>query len=113
MKSCKYLSLKKRNEFTSLRSDCKTFKSKYFIYNFKEREKSKEFFDSKIGITISRKFGNAVRRNYMKRVIKDIIRNNLFPKNFDIEIIVKKIKKIEFLKLQVDLKYFKNEHLSK
>lgn len=113
MKSSNYLSLKKRNEFTSLRSNCVTFKSKYFIYNFRERENSKEFFDSRIGITISKKFGNAVRRNYMKRIIKAIIRNNLFPKNFDIEIIVKQIKKIDFLKVQLDLKYFKSQHLSK
>ena len=54
---------------------------------------------------MSRKFGNAVKRNYLKRVIRSIIANNLntMPKNTKLEIIPKKqIEKKKYSELEND-----------
>ena len=45
-----------------------------------------------LGITVSKKIGKAVTRNYLKRIVRSIIRNNinLIPKGILFEVIPKK-----------------------
>ena len=82
------LKLKKRAEFISVRKNGSCKKSKFFIINFQRVPDSKNFF----GITVSKKVGNAVKRNYLKRIIRSIIRNNinLIPNGILFEVIPKK-----------------------
>ena len=54
---------------------------------------------------MSRKIGNAVKRNYLKRIIRSIVANNLnsMPKNTKLEIIPKKqIEKKKYSELEKD-----------
>lgn len=46
----------------------------------------------RLGITVTKKTGNAVRRNRMKRLIREFFRRNknLFPENHDVVIMAKK-----------------------
>lgn len=84
-----FKSLKKRTDFLKLRENCSSFKTKNFIFNFKI---DKSIPVPVVGITISNKVGNAVKRNYIKRLIKSMISNkkSTIPKSLIIEVIAKK-----------------------
>lgn len=62
-----------------------------------------------MGLTLSRKVGNAVRRNRWKRRIREIFRRNKdeFPKGYDFVVIVRKqvrdAEEPDFLSLRDDL----------
>ena len=60
--------LKKRSEFLSLRNKCKSFHGKLVIVNIK---KNPNF--TKYGLTVSKKIGNAVKRNYLKRIFRSCL----------------------------------------
>ena len=66
----KILTLKKRSEFLFIRNSGKSHYCKYFIVNYHLEETS----SIKIGLTVSKKIGNSVKRNYVKRVIRSIIK---------------------------------------
>ena len=104
----KILTLKKRSEFLFIRNSGKSHYCKYFIVNYLLEESS----SIKIGLTVSKKIGNSVKRNYVKRVIRSIIRNNIKKNSVGVslEIIPKKnLVKIKYNELEIDLiKAFKN-----
>tara|TARA_X000000950_G_C13908632_1_gene658052 strand:- start:657 stop:1070 length:414 start_codon:yes stop_codon:yes gene_type:complete len=101
-------SLKKRSEFLFIRKFGETIHSKYFIVNFLYKPNS----EIRIGLTVSRKIGNAVKRNYLKRIIRSLLKENIsiIPKYILSEIIPKKnIEKTKYIDLKTDLiKVFKN-----
>ena len=80
--------LKKRFEFLNLRNCSKTVRSNFAIYNVKKNSDNKP----KYGITVSKKIGNAVKRNYVKRILRSIIISNwkIIEKSISFEIIPKK-----------------------
>ena len=89
MNSLGFENLKKRSDFLSIRKTNISFYSKFLIINLK----SNKFTDSfRLGLTVSKKQGGAVERNYIKRVLRAIFVKNCsnVPKNFDYEIIPKK-----------------------
>ena len=84
----KFFSLKKRYEFLNIRNEGRSLSLKYLIINFYKKENKV----TKIGLTVTKKLGNAVTRNYIKRVIRASVTKNYnkIPDYFDIEIIPKK-----------------------
>jgi len=96
------LKLKKRAEFISIRKNGRFQKSKFFIVNYQYMENSENF----LGITVSKKIGKAVIRNYLKRVVRSIVRNNidLIPYGLLFEIIpTKGTEKTSYSLLERDL----------
>ena len=94
--------LKKRSEFLFIRNCGSSIKTKFFIINYFITNEN----EIKFGITISKKFGNSVRRNYVKRVIRSILSQNLYKYSSKIyfEVIPKKnIDKIRYQDLERDL----------
>ena len=94
--------LKKRAEFMSVRKNGISNRSKFFIINFQYIPNSENF----LGITVSKKVGKAVIRNYLKRIIRSIIRKNinLIPNGLLFEIIPKKgAEKTSYHLLEKDL----------
>lgn len=80
--------IKKNYEINNIINNNKNFKNKYFyIYKCKNNQKNTKF-----AICVSKKIGNAVKRNKLKRQIKDIIdkSNFLFKYPTDYVIIVRK-----------------------
>ena len=99
--------LKKRSEFINLRNKCSTFHGKFVIVNI---DKSSDL--TRYGLTVSKKIGNAVKRNYLKRIFRSIIRNNWknIKKPFSFEIIPKKkILHHTFTEIEKDLKEILNK----
>lgn len=60
-----------KSDFLRLKSGSSRFMSKYFIiYSISNSE-----VKTRMGLAISKKFGCAVKRNYIKRVLREIFRN--------------------------------------
>lgn len=77
--------IKKKEDFNRIIRNIKAFKFKYFIIY-------KEYNDDnyKFGISVSKKIGNAVVRNKIKRQVKNIIDKMDYQKNFNCIIIIRK-----------------------
>ncbi len=80
----KQYSLKSKIRFNKILNKGKKINSKYFLISYS----SSDTF--KIGISVPKKLGNAVFRNYNKRCIKNIIPNlDMYGKNFEIVLVVR------------------------
>lgn len=80
--------IKSKIEFEDLIKNGEKIGNSYFVIYYKERKKR----FSRFGISLSKHFGNAVKRNKYKRILREIIRNNQkkFKKTQDYIIIMKK-----------------------
>ena len=97
------LSIKKRSEFLDVRNSNFCIIGKHLIINYKSNKHAKTF---RIGLTVSKKIGKAVVRNYIKRIIRSAVIKNydLIPLKYDFEIIPKKnFHNIKFHSLEKDL----------
>lgn len=84
----KELRILKRPRFQELYRQGATFHNRHFVANLLETELS----TSRIGITVSKKVGDAVTRNRIKRIVREYFRKNgrQFFENRDIHIIAKR-----------------------
>ena len=99
--------LKKRSEFIGLRNKCRSLHGKFVIVNIK-----KDLNFTKYGLTVSKKIGNAVKRNYLKRIFRSIIRKNwkTIKHSISFEIIPKKkILNHSFAEIEKDIKEILNK----
>ena len=80
--------LRKRHEFVSLSRNGKSVSDRYFIMAYQPNR----IGHARIGITITRKVGNAVVRNRIKRIVREFFRMHPFlrEKSIDINVIAKK-----------------------
>ena len=78
--------IKKSEQFQKIIKNKKLFPSKFFyIYITKNEENIYHF-----GLSVGKKIGNAVRRNKVKRQLREIISENDYQKNIDCIIIVRR-----------------------
>ncbi len=68
----KSVRLRKRADYTTLAKNCK----KLVLANFIILKAETEFSFSRLGVTVSRKVGNSVCRNRIKRLIREFFRSN-------------------------------------
>ncbi|MBZ4683856.1 MAG: ribonuclease protein component [Fusobacteriaceae bacterium] len=106
--------IKKNSEFQNIYSKGKKFYSYYLLMYTLENNLNKKRF----GIVVSKKNGNAVCRNRIKRLIRESIRLNLmkFKDNYDYIIIAKKnagnnIEKLNLKIIEKDLIKIINRNL--
>jgi len=98
--------VKESKNFEKIIKNNKSFRTKYFyIYKQNHEENIYHF-----GLSVGKKIGNAVRRNKVKRQIREIISKNDYQKNFDCIIIVRReINNADFQKMQEDLNFALNK----
>ena len=84
----KYERLLKGSEFLDVSLNGKKGHTKNFVVIFKTNGKD----SSRIGITIRKRVGNSVKRNRIKRLIREFFRLNKhkIPKGYDIVVIASK-----------------------
>lgn len=99
--------IQKNNDFKQLRFKGKKISNRYLYAYYRQNE----FNNTRIAISVSRRVGNAVFRNKIKRSIRELFRNSKYKEiNNDVLLIVDpSVKKIppKLLKLEL-LKQFKN-----
>jgi len=95
--------VKKNQDFSIILNNRKKNGNKYLVIYYKENNLS----INRYGISVSKKIGNAVTRNKIKRQVKNIIdkNENLFKNNQDYIIIIRK----DF----IDLKFVDKEQIIK
>ena len=94
--------VKDSRDFEKIIKNNKSFRTRYFyIYKQNHEENIYHF-----GLSVGKKIGNAVRRNKVKRQLREIISQNHYQKNFDCIIIVRReINDADFLKIKEDLNF--------
>ena len=93
--------IRKKKDFLHLYKKGRRYKGKYFNFIYLSSDSS----FSRMAVVISKKVGNAVKRNKIKRWMRTLFRRNkdLLKNSFDIIIIAKKeILEASWLKLQED-----------
>ncbi len=100
-------SLKKNSHFQRVYKNGKSKASKNLVVYWLNNENINSV--NRYGITISKKIGNAVVRNKLKRRIKDILRrwddNNYIKPGLDIVIIARKpVVDLDYHQIKTDLK---------
>lgn len=94
--------IKETKDFERIIKNNKSFRTKYF-YIYKESHEENIYH---FGLSVGKKIGNAVRRNKVKRQLKEIISQNDYQKNFDCIIIVRReINDADFQNIKDDLNY--------
>ena len=85
--------IKKRIDFVKVSEKGKKFFTQGFILQKYKRDFSSKENTARVGFTITKKIGNAVVRNKIKRRFREIIKevlNNYLKKNYDYVIIANK-----------------------
>ncbi len=80
--------LKKRNEYRQVQVTGRRIHTPHFLIVVKPNTSD----STRLGITVTTKVGNAVQRNRIKRVVREVFRRNrhLFPPSHDVVFIAKR-----------------------
>jgi ribonuclease P protein component len=98
--------VKESKDFQKIIKNNKSFRTKYF-YIYKQNHEENIY---RFGLSVGKKIGNAVRRNKVKRQLREILSKNHYQKNFDCIIIVRReINDADFQKIQEDLNFALNK----
>ncbi|MBT6325719.1 MAG: ribonuclease P protein component [Bdellovibrionales bacterium] len=99
--------IQKNNDFKQLRFKGKKISNRYLYAYYRETD----FTNTRIAISVSRRVGNAVFRNKIKRIIRELFRNSKYKEtNNDVLLIIDPlVNKLPYNLLKLELlKQFKN-----
>ncbi|MFO7968848.1 MAG: ribonuclease P protein component [Candidatus Izemoplasmatales bacterium] len=93
--------IKSNSDIQSLMQKNQTVGNSYFIVYYSENHDNINF---RFAIAVSKKYGNAVERNLMKRRVREIIRLSEIKQNYDFFIIAKlKAKTLNFNDIKLNI----------
>lgn len=94
----RYISLTKRSDFDQVFKTGKSFVGRYLVINIVRTDND----SIRAGLIVSKKMGNAVRRNRVRRLLKELFRRNahILPKGCDVVILPRGSFRNESLKYQ-------------
>ena len=103
--------LKNNRDFNRIIENSKPYRTQNFII-YLERNDSQLY---NFGISVGKKIGNAVTRNYYKRIIRNIIDEKIYQNGFNCIIILKKsVLNCNYESLKINLlKSFENIKITK
>jgi len=84
--------LKKNADYLAVYKNSRSYRSKNFIFLYT----SKKNGPTRFGITVSKKVGGAVTRNYIKRCVKEILRKKAAMCDYGFDIVIISRKKASF-----------------
>jgi len=79
--------VKARSDFLRLQGGARRVHSPHFVFLLGHRASG----ETRIGITVTRKIGNSVERNRIRRLVREVFRKNLelFPEGHDVIVIAR------------------------
>jgi ribonuclease P protein component len=81
--------LKRNNDFVRVRRNGKTYRCRYFaLFSTIRASNSADFSSARIGISASKRVGNAVARNRVKRRFRELFRKWQFDIRADVDIVI-------------------------
>lgn len=93
------LTIKEKKRILKILKKGKVYEGTYFRIYYSKTDCSEAGFV----ITVPKKLGNAVKRNYIKRVVKNLLRH----KKLDYDLILRpKLSDVDFRKAEADLENF-------
>ena len=99
--------IKKSHEFSSVFKTGKFLNLSSMVVQYKRKPFKAAIYSSRYGIVVSKKVGNAVQRNFIKRRIRAVLNNiNLSFKNKSVDYVFvarKNLIKIKFSALYIEL----------
>lgn len=107
----KKYSLKEQHNIIKLLQKKETVGSKYYVAHYVKKDQA----DLKIAVSVSKKIGNAVERNYEKRVVREIIRKRTeMIQNYDILFVIKTSStELTFEEKEKQIEYILNKMIKK
>ncbi len=84
--------VKNRRDYLSVQREGRKVHTPHFIIVIRPRERGEEPQQARLGITVTRKIGNAVARNRVKRLVREVFRTHqeCFSNNSDFVFIAKR-----------------------
>lgn len=93
--------IKKNSEIQQLINKKTTVGNGYFILYHQKNHENPHF---RFAVSVSKKYGNAVERNLMKRRIREVVKVNKFSNEAEFFIVAKiKAKDLEFVEIKTSL----------
>jgi ribonuclease P protein component len=101
--------IRRSSEFSRIIKNGKRWKGKYLRIFFEEAD------NRRVGFAVSKHHGNAVKRNRIKRLLREIYRKRRYKigKYRIIFMVEKDVVNLEISKLEKDLDFFINEKIGK
>ncbi len=93
--------IKKSNDIQDLMKKKNTVGNVYFVIYYQKNHDQEHF---KFAISVPKKFGNAVKRNKMKRRIREIIKDESILPNIDFFVVAKaKSQSLDFNEIKMNM----------
>ena len=100
--------IRKKKDYHELKSIGKVFRTRLLVFNYNESSRSK------LGVIVTKKVGNAVFRNKVKRWIREVFRTNreMFEKKLDL-VIIPRSSNLSYREVKRDFFYFATKYNEK